>query len=270
MTGGIKLKAESIYLSFGGVSALSDVSMHVKEGEILAIIGPNGTGKTALLNCINGFYKPWKGEIYLEEKRITRMRPDQIAKLGVARTFQNIGLYTGLTVFENILAARHIFMSQNLVTDAIYVGWAKDEEMRHRNVVEEIIDFLELSPWREKIVGSIPYGLRKRVELGRALALEPKLLLLDEPMAGMNLEEREDIARFIMEIFQGQGEIYENRVLRDGVKSIVLVEHDMGVVMDLADRVIVLDFGRKIAEGKPEEIRNDERVIRAYLGEEYA
>lgn len=268
LEGGINLKVENISLSFGGVSALTDVSIHLEETEILAIIGPNGAGKTALLNCINGFYKPWKGQIYLGGKKITGMRPDEITKLGIARTFQNIGLYTGLTVFENIMAARHIFMSQNLITDAIFVGWAKNEELKHRAVVEEIIDFLELSPWRRKIVGSLPYGLRKRVELGRAFALEPKVLLLDEPMAGMNLEEKEDIARFVLEIFEGQGESYETPVLRKGIKSIILVEHDMGVVMDLAQRIVVLDFGRKIAEGTPEEIKNDERVIRAYLGEE--
>ncbi|MCX7857584.1 MAG: ABC transporter ATP-binding protein [Deltaproteobacteria bacterium] len=268
LEGGIRLKVHDVSLSFGGVSALSDVDLILKDREILAVIGPNGAGKTALLNCISGFYKPWKGEIYFEGKKITKMRPDQIAKLGIARTFQNIGLYTGLTVFENVMAARHIYMSQNLITDAIFVGPAKSEELRHRGVVEEIIDFLELSPWRKKVVGSLPYGLRKRVELARALALEPRILLLDEPMAGMNLEEKEDIARFILEIFDGQGESYETHVLKDGIKSIILVEHDMGIVMDLAERIVVLDFGRKIAEGKPEEIRNDEKVIRAYLGED--
>ncbi|MCS7280205.1 MAG: ABC transporter ATP-binding protein [Desulfobacterota bacterium] len=266
--GGTILEIKDVSLSFGGVSALSDVDLHLKDGELLAIIGPNGAGKTALLNCINGFYKPWKGEIYFEGKRITKMRPDAIAKLGIARTFQNIGLYTGLTVFENIMAARHIFMSQNLLTDAIFVGWAKRDELKHMAAVEEIVDFLELSPWRNKIVGSLPYGLRKRVELGRALALEPKILLLDEPMAGMNLEEKEDIARFILEIFEGQGDSYQTQVLKNGLNSIILVEHDMGVVMDLAERIVVLDFGRKIAEGRPDDIKNDERVIRAYLGEE--
>jgi branched-chain amino acid transport system ATP-binding protein len=266
--GGFKLKVQNVSLSFGGISALTDVELYLKDREILAVIGPNGAGKTALLNCISGFYKPWRGEIYLEDKKITGMRPDQIAKLGIARTFQNIGLYVGLTVFENIMAARHIFMSQNLLTDAIFYGWAKNEELKHKGVAEEIIDFLELSPWSKKIVGSLPYGLRKRVELGRAIALEPKILLLDEPMAGMNLEEKEDIARFIVEIFDGQGQGYESPVLRNGINSIILVEHDMGIVMDLAERIVVLDFGRKIAEGSPAEIKNDERVIKAYLGED--
>jgi len=266
--GGFKLKVQNVSLSFGGISALTDVELYLKDREILAVIGPNGAGKTALLNCISGFYKPWRGEIYLEDKKITGMRPDQIAKLGIARTFQNIGLYVGLTVFENIMAARHIFMSQNLLTDAIFYGWAKNEELKHKGVAEEIIDFLELSPWSKKIVGSLPYGLRKRVELGRAIALEPKILLLDEPMAGMNLEEKEDIARFIVEIFDGQGQGYESPVLRNGINSIILVEHDMGIVMDLAERIVVLDFGRKIAEGSPAEIKNHERVIKAYLGED--
>lgn len=245
-----------------------DVSMELRDREILALIGPNGAGKTALLNCISGFYKPWKGSIRFEGREITKMKPHRVASLGIARTFQNIGLYTGLTVFENMMASRHIFMKQNLISDAIFVGWAKAEEVRHRQVVEEIMDFLDLQPIRKKIVGSLPYGLRKRVELGRALALEPKILLLDEPMAGMNLEEKEDLMVLIFEIFQGQGGAYESAFLREGVRSIILVEHDMGVVMEIAKRVVVLDFGRKIAEGTPSEIRNDERVIRAYLGED--
>jgi branched-chain amino acid transport system ATP-binding protein len=265
----IRLKIESISLNFGGVSALSDVSLDVKDKEILAIIGPNGAGKTALLNCINGFYKPQKGEIYFDGMKITRMRPDKLAKLGIARTFQNIELYTGLTTQDNIMAARHVLMKQNFVTGAIYLGWAKREEIEHRKIVEEIIDFMEIAPIRKKIVGVLPYGLRKRVELARALALEPKILLLDEPMAGMNLEEKEDMARFIIDIFEGQGATYPNTpVLRDGVSSIILIEHDMGVVMDLAQRVIVLDFGKKIAEGTPSEISTNPQVISAYLGKE--
>jgi branched-chain amino acid transport system ATP-binding protein len=263
----VKLKIDNLFLSFGGVSALADVSMKIRNNEVLAIIGPNGAGKTALLNCINGFYKPQKGEIYCDGQRITRMRSDKLAKLGIARTFQNIELYTGLSTQDNIMAARHVLMRQNFVTGGLYFGWALKEEIEHRQTVEEIIDFLEIAPIRKKVVGLLPYGMRKRVELGRALALAPKILLLDEPMAGMNLEEKEDIARFIIDVFEGQGATYpSNPVLRDGIRCIVLVEHDMGVVMDIADRVIVLDFGRKIAEGTPAEISKNPEVINAYLG----
>jgi branched-chain amino acid transport system ATP-binding protein len=258
-----------VSLSFGGVSALIDLSLEVRENEILAVIGPNGAGKTALLNCINGFYKPQKGEIYFRGKRITRMRPDKLAKLGIARTFQNIELYAGLSTQDNIMAARHALMRQNFLTGALYLGWALREEIEHRQVAEEIIDFLEIAAMRKKTVGVLPYGMQKRVELGRALALEPKVLLLDEPMAGMNSEEKEDIARFILDIYEGQGDTYpDTPVLRDGIRSIVLVEHDMGVVMDIADRIVVLDFGRKIAEGPPSEIKANAEVISAYLGKE--
>jgi len=250
------LIVKQILLKFGGVEALSGLSFELEKREILAIIGPNGAGKTCLLNCINGFYRPQKGMIYFPaaRKEITKLPPHKIAFLGIARTFQNIELYTGLTTLDNLMAARHIFMRQGMIAGSFYFGKARREELAHREVVETIIDLLELEPIRKKTVGLLPYGQRKKVELGRALALEPKILLLDEPMAGMNLEEKEDMARFIIDV-------YELKQI-----PIVLVEHDMGVVMDISDRIIVLDFGKKIAEGSPDDIKSNPDVIKAYMG----
>ena len=248
------LRVNDISLSFGGNKVLADVNFHVNKGEILALIGPNGAGKTSLLNCITMFYKAEKGRVYFENVDITSSRPHQIAHFGISRTFQNIELFSGLTVLENLMAGRHILMKSGAIASSIFFGKARREEIRHREVVEEIIDLLEMEAIRDKLVGSLPYGQRKRVDLGRALATEPKLLLLDEPMAGMNVEEKEDMARYIIDI---------NELKKT---PLILVEHDMGVVMDVADRVVVLDFGYKIAEGPPDEIKHNPKVIKAYLG----
>jgi len=250
----VLLRAENISIAFGKLQALNHVAVEVRDGEILAIIGPNGAGKTCLLNVISGFYRAQLGEVYMEEKRITHSSSHRIAELGLCRTFQNIALYTGLSVIDNIIAGRHPHIKYNFVTGMIYFPFANQEEARQRAIAEDIIDFLELEHVRGSVVGMLAYGLRKRVELGRALALEPRILLLDEPMAGMNLDEKEDMARFIIDI---------NEFLKI---PIVLIEHDMGVVMDIADRIVVLDFGNKIAEGPPEEIKSNPKVISAYLG----
>ena len=258
MDNAVQLSVENVHLAFGGTQALIDISFDVGEGELLAIIGPNGAGKTSMLNCVNSFYRPDKGRILFKGHDLTRLSSHRVAPLGIARTFQNIALYTGMSVLENLMAARHVHMNHGMIEGALYFGRAQKEEVEHRIVVEEIIDFLEMEHIRKAIVGALPYGLRKRVELGRALALEPKMLLLDEPMAGMNIEEKEDMARFILDIHELQG------------ATILLIEHDMGLVMDIAERVIVLDFGLKIAEGTPEEIKNNPTVIQAYLGEEFS
>lgn len=252
----IKLHVDNISLSFGGIKALQNISFDVREGEILSVIGPNGAGKTSLINSINGFYKPQQGRVLFNGDDITQTPPYKRAKLGISRTFQNIALYTNMTALDNLMAARHLHMKSNMLTGALFWGPAEREEIEHRRVVEEIIDFLEIEAIRKSIVGTLSYGLRKRVELGRALALEPSLLLLDEPMAGMNVEEKEDMARFILDIHEQRG------------MTIMLIEHDVGLVMDISDRIVALDFGQKIAEGTPDEISQNEAVIRAYLGQE--
>lgn len=252
----VKLHIDDIALSFGGIKALRGVGFKVYDGEIVSVIGPNGAGKTSLINSVNGFYKPQVGRIVLDGQDITQLSPYKRAHLGISRTFQNIALYTNMTALDNLMAARHLHMKSNILTGGLFFGPARREEIANREVVEEIIEFLEMEAIRKSIVGTLSYGLRKRVELGRALALEPKLLLLDEPMAGMNQEEKEDMARFILDIHEQRG------------TTILLIEHDVGLVMDISSRIVALDFGQKIAEGTPEEISRDEAVIRAYLGQE--
>jgi branched-chain amino acid transport system ATP-binding protein len=249
------LRCQNIGLHFGGVSALVDASFEVKKGEIVSIIGPNGAGKTSIINVVTGFYTPSEGKVYFQEREITGFPPHKVSKLGIARTFQNIELFTGLTVLDNLLAARHMYLKPNLLSSCLYYGFAQRKEIKEREVAEDIIDFLEMEAIRKKEVKILPYGQRKKVELGRALALEPKVILLDEPTAGMNVEEKEDMVRFILDI-------NEEREM-----AIVLVEHDMDIVMDIADRIVVFDFGHKIADGIPEEIKKDDRVTKAYLGE---
>ena len=248
------LSVEGVSLAFGGVRALHEVSFDVKEHEIRAIIGPNGAGKSSMLNVLNGVYHPHKGKIRFREKTFEDMDPHQAAELGIARTFQNIALFKGMSVLDNIMTGRNLKMRCNFLQQALWIGAARREELEHRRAVEEIIDFLEIQNIRKTPVGRLPYGLQKRVELGRALAAEPTVLLLDEPMAGMNLEEKRDMCRFILDVNDEYG------------TTIVLIEHDMGVVMDISDRVVVLDYGRKIADGVPEEIRSNQKVIDAYLG----
>jgi len=252
--GDILLSVKDISLRFGGVRALTDVSFDIHEGEIFAIIGPNGAGKSSMLNCINGFYHPQEGTITFKGAERRQMRPHEAAAQGISRTFQNIALFKGMTTLENVMTGRMLKMRSSLVEQALYFGRGKREEIAHREKVEEVIDFLEIQAIRKTPVGRLPYGLQKRVELARALAAEPELLLLDEPMAGMNVEEKEDMCRFVLSTNHELG------------TTIALIEHDMGVVMDVSDRVVVLDYGRKLAEGTPDEIRVNQEVIDAYLG----
>ncbi len=251
------VEVRDLSLSFGGVRAIRDVSFDVGEGELFAIIGPNGAGKTSIFNCLSGVYKPQEGSVSWRGEPLLGQRPDQIAAKGMARTFQNIELFEHMTVVENLMLGRHVRMGSSWWQDSVYVGRTRRDELANRAVVEDIIDFLEIEQWRKYPVALLPYGMQKRVELGRALAMEPELLLLDEPVAGMNLEETEDMARFVLDIR-----------LELGI-AMILVEHDMGLVMDIADRIMVLDFGEKIAEGGPDEVSKNPDVIKAYLGEDF-
>ncbi len=251
------LEASGVFLSFRGVAALSDVGFAVDPATIHAIVGPNGAGKTSLLNCISGVYRPQRGKIIFDGKDLAHVGPSARTSLGIARTFQNIALFRGMTVLDNLLIGRHVHQHTGVLAGGVYLGPGRREEIAHREVVEDVIDFLEIQHIRKKVVGTLAYGLQKRVELARALALEPKLLLLDEPMAGMNAEEKEDMARFIVELHEERG------------TAIVMIEHDMGVVMELSNRVTVLNFGEKIADGTPGEVRRSRDVQDAYLGEQH-
>jgi branched-chain amino acid transport system ATP-binding protein len=250
-----ELEVKKIFLNFGGVMALHDVDLTVHTGEFVSIIGPNGAGKTSLLNCITGYYHPQKGQILFNGEDITGLHPHEITKKGIGRTYQNIELFPGMTVLANMLLARHLYCDYGIGKAALFSSSVLKKEVYHRQVLEELIDFLEMQPIRKKPVGSLPYGMRKRVELGRALAIEPKLLVLDEPFAGMTLEEKEDMVRFLLELNSAWGQ------------TVILVEHDMSVVMSISQRIMVLNFGEKIAEGTPEVIQNHPEVIKAYLGE---
>jgi len=252
--GEVMLKVEGVSLAFGGVKALQGVSFDVRENEIRAIIGPNGAGKSSMLNVINGVYQPQSGQITFLGKVRERMDPHEAAVQGIARTFQSLALFKGMSVLDNIMTGRNLRMRTGLLAQALRIGPAQKEELEHRAFVEHIIDFLEIQAYRKTPVGRLPYGLQKRVDLGRALAMEPRLLLLDEPMAGMNLEEKEDMCRFVLDVNDEFG------------TTIVLIEHDMGVVMDVSDRVVVLDYGKKIGDGTPDEVRSNQNVIDAYLG----
>jgi branched-chain amino acid transport system ATP-binding protein len=253
-SGNVVLAVQNISLSFGGVKALTDISFDVREGEIRAIIGPNGAGKSSMLNVINGVYTPQEGKVIYRGEVRAKMEPHRSAQMGFARTFQSLALFKGMSVLDNIMAGRTLMMKKNIFWQMLRVGPALNEEIEHRKRVEEIIDFLEIQAYRKTPVGRLPYGLQKRVDLGRALAMEPKILLLDEPMAGMNLEEKQDMCRFVLDVNDQFG------------TTIVLIEHDMGVVMDISDRVVVLDYGKKIGDGSPDEVRNSQAVIDAYLG----
>jgi branched-chain amino acid transport system ATP-binding protein len=256
--GGVMMEMKNITLRFGGVKAITDISFDIREGEIRSIIGPNGAGKSSMLNVISGFYVPQEGEVWFRGQRRPPMKPYQVARQGIARTFQNIALFDGMSVLDNIMTGRLTLMQTGLAAQALWWGRAQREETAHREKVEKIIDFLEIQAIRKTPVGRLPYGLKKRVELARALAAEPKLLLLDEPMAGMNVEEKEDMSRFILDVNDEFG------------TTIALIEHDMGVVMDLSDRIVVMDYGKKIGDGTPDDIRNNQAVIDAYLGVAHA
>ena len=248
------LSVDNISLAFGGVKALTDISFDVREHEVRAIIGPNGAGKSSMLNCINGVYTPQRGRITYKGQTFEQMNPRRAAESGIARTFQSLALFKGMTVLDNIMTGRNLRMKTNLLLQAVRVGPALNEELEHRAFVEQVIDYLEIQAYRKTPVGRLPYGLQKRVDLGRALAMQPRLLLLDEPMAGMNVEEKQDMCRFILDLNDEFG------------TTIVLIEHDMGVVMDISDRVVVLDYGKKIGDGTPDEVRANRNVIDAYLG----